>query len=180
MSGRLIGVVGPSGVGKDTLMRALADEQPEFGLVRRVITRAPDLGGEIFDAVSEAEFDRLLEARAFCIHWPAHGLRYGIREEERRRVEGGEARLVNLSRRVLADVAAAFPRFLVLNVTARPETLAARLAGRGRESAADIEGRLARADLPLPDGVPVVTIENDGPLADAVQAALTALRPVRA
>ncbi|HMB13658.1 MAG TPA: phosphonate metabolism protein/1,5-bisphosphokinase (PRPP-forming) PhnN, partial [Roseovarius sp.] len=44
--GRLIAVVGPSGVGKDTLMRAMVAERPNLRRVRRVITRRADDGGE--------------------------------------------------------------------------------------------------------------------------------------
>lgn len=180
MTGRLIAVVGPSGVGKDTLMRALAAAEPGLKLVRRAITRAEDAGGEAFDAVSDAEFARRVAGGGFCIHWSAHGLRYGIPEDVRIRVALGERLLVNLSRSVLTETAAAFPDLLVLNLTARPETLTARLAGRGRESAGEIADRLARPGPALPPGVCSVTIANDGPVEEAVAAARAALHPVRA
>ena len=44
MSGRMIAVVGPSGVGKDTVMQALVDAAPQLSLVRRVITRRSGCG----------------------------------------------------------------------------------------------------------------------------------------
>ncbi|MHA3915424.1 phosphonate metabolism protein/1,5-bisphosphokinase (PRPP-forming) PhnN [Halovulum sp. GXIMD14793] len=175
MSGRLIGVVGPSGVGKDTLMAALCAARPDFQLVRRVITRPAELGGEDYTPATEAEFDRMKAAGAFCIDWPAHGLRYGIPVEVRDNVAAGQSMLINLSRAVLLDVAAAFPAFSVLNVTADPETLAARLAARGRETAEDITRRLAQANRPLPEGLPVLTISNDGPLENTVAEALDLL-----
>ncbi|ARE38782.1 ATP-binding protein PhnN [Rhodovulum sp. P5] len=175
MTGRLIGIVGPSGVGKDSLMQALADRAPGFGLVRRVITRDPALGGEDFDPVTEEAFEALLRAGRLCLHWRAHGLRYGIPAEVQRRMANGDDMLVNLSRRALTDALDTFPDLVVLNVTARPETLAARLAGRGRETAEDIAARLARADLPIPDGVPYITISNDGPLEETVDRVLAVL-----
>ena len=180
MTGRLIGVVGPSGVGKDTLMRALSEASPDLAPVRRVITRAPELGGEDYEAVSEEVFERRRREGAFCVHWRAHGLRYGIPELVRLRVGKGEELLVNLSRNVLSDVAAVFSRFTVLNMTASPETLAERLAGRGRETVDEIRLRLSRATQPFPHGPHVVTISNDGPLEDAVEQALAMLHPVRA
>ncbi|WP_332307197.1 hypothetical protein [Pseudorhodobacter aquimaris] len=70
--GRFIAVVGPSGVGKDSIMTALAN--PQMRLVRRAITRAPGLGGEDYDAITPADFDKATEAGAFCLHWSAHGL----------------------------------------------------------------------------------------------------------
>lgn len=180
MTGRLIGIVGPSGVGKDTLMRALSNSCPEFALVRRVITRSPELGGEDFDAVSEDEFDLRRKSGAFCVHWRAHGLLYGIPDDVRLRVGRGEQLLVNLSRDVLVDVGSVFPRFSVLNVTAKPETLARRLAGRGRESADEIARRLDRAARPLPQGLSILTVSNDHRLEETVIAALALLHPVRA
>ena len=180
MTGRLIGVVGPSGAGKDTLMQALAARVTGFGLVRRVITRDAALGGEDFEAVSEAEFERRRLKGAFCVDWSAHGLRYGIPDVVRMRVGKGEELLVNLSRDILGDVAVVFPRFEVLNVAASAGTLAQRLSERGRESAQDIEKRLNREHRPLPGDLSVITVENDGRLEDAVAAAMAALYPVRA
>ena len=119
------------------------------------------------------------DAGAFCIHWRAHGLSYGIPDEVRLRVGKGEQLLVNLSRAVLEDVAAKFPRFAVLNVTASAKVLATRLALRGRETPEEIEARLARSS-DLPEGLPIVTIENDGPIEKTVDAALSLLHPLRA
>jgi len=57
-AGRLIGVVGPSGAGKDSVMEALARARPDFHLVRRVISRAEGAGGEVYERVSPGEFER--------------------------------------------------------------------------------------------------------------------------
>lgn len=180
MTGRLIGVVGPSGVGKDSLMAGLGAACTEFSLVRRVITREAELGGEDYDAVSEEEFQRRKEAGDFCVSWQAHGLHYGIPDAVRIRVSKGEQMLVNLSRNVLSIVAESFPGFEVLNVTASPETLERRLAGRGRETRAEIARRLSRTVKPFPSHLTVHTIHNDGLLEDAVVTALDLLQPVRA
>ncbi|MEO0943730.1 MAG: phosphonate metabolism protein/1,5-bisphosphokinase (PRPP-forming) PhnN [Pseudomonadota bacterium] len=180
MTGRLIGVVGPSGVGKDSLMAGLGAAFTEFSLVRRVITRDASLGGEYYDAVGEEAFLRMKDEGAFCVSWEAHGLHYGIPDEVRIRVSKGEQMLVNLSRNVLALVAERFPGFEVLNVTASPETLQKRLAGRGRESREEIARRLSRTVKPFPAHLKVHTIHNDGLLQDAVTTALELLHPVRA
>ncbi len=161
-------------------MAALAESVAAFSLVRRVITRNAALGGEDFEAVSEPEFERQRQIGAFCIDWRAHGLRYGIPKEVRMRVGKGEELLVNLSRDVLVNVATAFPSFTVLNITATPETLAARLTIRGREAPEDIERRLQRGYCPLPTGFSVATVENNGALKDAVDSAIALLHPARA
>ena len=58
MRGRFIAVIGPSGVGKDSVMEAMVAGNPKIVLARRVITRPSEAGGEAFDGVSEAEFHR--------------------------------------------------------------------------------------------------------------------------
>lgn len=175
MSARLIGVVGPSGVGKDSVMHALAAQVPAIRLVRRVITRPSEAGGEAFDGVSEAEFARRVEADEFGLWWRAHGLAYGIPHAQVEERPDGEIALVNLSRAVLDEARARYPGFAVLSLTAAPETLAHRLAGRGRESEAEIAARLERAGYARPEGADVIEISNDGALDETVQAALSRL-----
>ncbi|OIQ45858.1 MAG: phosphonate metabolism protein/1,5-bisphosphokinase (PRPP-forming) PhnN [Roseobacter sp. MedPE-SW] len=176
--GPVIAVVGPSGVGKDSLMEALAATDPKLCLMRRVVTRAPEAGGEDYDAVSEAEFSKLAAEGHFALHWPAHGLRYGIplRIEELR--ADGMGVLVNLSRAVLLQAQETFQNFIVLSVIASPEVLAERLAKRGREDHAEVQRRLARARQPLPAGLRRLhEIDNSGDLQQAVAAACAVIYP---
>ena len=153
-----IAVVGPSGAGKDLLMSGAVAERPELYLLRRVITRPSSAGGEDFEGVSDEEFAKRAEAGEFALHWQAHGLRYGIPKAEFARP--GRA-LMNLSRAVLPQAQALWPDLKVLHVTAPPEVLAARLAGRGRETAASQGARLARASLEMPAGIVVQEVMND-------------------
>ncbi len=177
--GRLIAVVGPSGVGKDTVMAGLLAACPALTIAKRVITRAADAAGEDFAAVSEAAFGKARDRGDFVLHWRAHGLFYGIPHKAVGRLAGGQDVLANLSRRVLAQAQAAFPGMEVLSLTASDAVLAARLAGRGRETPADITARLARVTAGWPVGLMVHQVGNDGPVGDAVAAALAALYPDR-
>jgi len=179
-AGRLIAVVGPSGVGKDSVMAGIAAAAPALVPVRRVITRAGDAGGEVFDAVTEADFADMVRQGAFCLHWGAHGLYYGIPAQVLADVQGGVTRMANLSRSVLEQAAVLFPAMTVLHITASPQVLAQRLSGRGRESADQVAARLARSVQPLPQGLEVITLRNDGALTDTVAQALSALQPERA
>lgn len=177
-TGRLIAVVGPSGVGKDSIMRGLCDVVPDMHLVRRVITRAPDLGGEDYDAVTEAEFEEMVANGAFALFWNAHGLRYGIPRTVMFHLNRGTDCLANVSRKSLQTAAVAFPNLVVLKVTAQPDTLANRLQARGRESGIEVTRRLAEADKPLPQGLRILNLSNDGPLDQAVACAAALLKPV--
>ena len=78
MMGRFIAVVGPSGVGKDSVMEGLAAADPSLCLARRVISRPATLGGEAFDGVSERAFRKAEDDGAFILSWHAHGWHYGI------------------------------------------------------------------------------------------------------
>ena len=78
MTGRLIAVVGPSGAGKDTLMAAIGRARPDLHIVRRVVTRPSEAGGEPFEGVTEAEFRQRQTRGDFLFAWAAHGLSYGI------------------------------------------------------------------------------------------------------
>ncbi|SPJ24177.1 phosphonate metabolism protein/1,5-bisphosphokinase (PRPP-forming) PhnN [Palleronia abyssalis] len=177
--GRLIAVVGPSGVGKDSFMAGLRDAIPDLNVVRRVITRAPDLGGEDYDAVTVDQFDEMVANGDFAVHWGAHGLYYGIPDAVRTRLAEGADCLVNFSRHSLTDAAEIFPRLTVLNITATPETLMRRLIARGREPEEEIARRLARAEKPLPQGLDVIHLSNDGPLNQTVARATALLQPAR-
>ena len=154
----LVLVVGPSGAGKDTVLALARVElagDRRFRFVRRVITRPADAGGEDHEAVSVREFD----ARAFALRWQAHGLHYGIPLDVTDDLARGIVVVANVSRGVIAAAAEQFP-VRVIEVTARPDILARRLAARGREAADDIAQRLSRAG-PIPDRVAVDTVVND-------------------
>ena len=174
--GRLIAVVGPSGVGKDSVMDGICAAVPDLHRVRRVITRAPELGGEDYQAVSVDEFETMAANGAFAVHWGAHDLRYGIPTEIKEKVASGTNCLANFSRKALSDAAAIFPQFLVLNITASPDTLAKRLAARGRETDDQIAKRLAQAVKSLPNDLDVVHLSNDGPLEETVASACELLK----
>ncbi len=180
MSGRFIAVVGPSGVGKDTVMAALADRDPQFALVRRVITRPGDAGGEDFDGVTEEAFATRDVAGEFALSWSAHGLRYGIPARVDDDIAAGRTVLANLSRSILATAQGRFARLEVIVLTAEKSALAARLQARNRESADQIARRLARASSPIPEGVRKHIVDNSGPLDQTVDAVLACLYPVRA
>lgn len=173
----LVLVVGPSGAGKDTLMAgaqaALAgDARVRF--VRRAITRPAEAGGEDHDPVAPAEFARARAAGGYALAWEAHGLGYGIPADIAADLDAGHVVVANVSRTAIAEAAARMD-VTVLEITASPAVLAQRLAARGRETAADVAARLAR-QVPLPPGVAVRRVLNDGAVEPAVAEVVDVLR----
>ncbi len=169
-------VCGPSGAGKDSLLRWVAEQLPVGGdatrivLARRVITR-PVHDSSPHAECTDAEFDTLLASDGFALHWSAHGVRYGIPARYRQAIDGGAWVLVNGSRAHARQLIAAgsvdVPLRVVL-VTAAPAVLAARLAGRGREDERDVAARLARNTREDEAGLRADhVVINDGALAAA-------------
>ena len=176
-SGRLYAVAGPSGAGKDTLMKEACRQRPDIVLARRVITRPSAAGGEDFEGVSEAEFTARLARDEFAFWWQAHGLRYGVPAAIDSDLSAGRTILFNASRRILRDAARRYPGLVVLYVTAPPDILVDRLARRGRESSEEITARLARVEDALPGHLPLRYINNDGSVAVGAERLLAALQP---
>ena len=164
-----VAVVGPSGAGKDTLLgaaRAALGGDARFHFAGRVISRPEGVGEEAHEELSPAGF----AVADLAVVWQAHGLHYGIRRAETRLAP---VTVMSLSRGVLAEVAARAP-LTVIEVTAPPEVLAARLAARGREGPAEIAARLAR-EVPLPVGLAQLRVVNDGPVQQGAARLLAAL-----
>ncbi|MBT3141663.1 AAA family ATPase [Falsiruegeria litorea] len=175
----VIAIVGPSGVGKDSVMAALTARDPNIQPARRVITRPEGEEGEDFVRATVSEFDAMQDRGEFVLSWSAHGLNYGIPVAISQQRQHARAVLVNLSRNVLKKAEDAFGDFIVISLTADPKVLADRVADRGRETPADQAKRLARF-VTLPEGLTrVVEINNDGPLDLTVDAILAQLEPVR-
>jgi len=154
--GKLFYVIGPSGSGKDSLMRygreRLAAE-PGVVFAHRYITRPVELHGENHVALTEAEFDARLAADLFAMHWGSHGLRYGIGREINFWLAKGCNVVMNGSREYLPEARRRYPALMAVLVVVSPDILAARLRARGRETDDQIAQRIVRArQFMRPDG----------------------------
>ncbi|MFI5011167.1 MAG: phosphonate metabolism protein/1,5-bisphosphokinase (PRPP-forming) PhnN [Hyphomicrobiales bacterium] len=179
MNGTLVLIAGPSGAGKDTLIRLAQQrlrDDPRFVFVRRVITRPGDAGAEEHWASSDEEFAREAASGAFALHWEAHGLRYGVPREIDADLAAGRVVVVNVSRGVIPEARRRYLNSLAIIVTAPIEMLAARLAARGREPASEHPGRLARPDLAACAEMGLLHVSNDRTPEDGAEALLAILR----
>ena len=176
MSGKLILVVGPSGVGKDTLLDTAKEylaEEDRFIFPRRYITRSAQAGGENHHALSAANYSRMKADGRFVLSWDAHGLQYGVPVSTIRDIANGNTVIVNVSRSVIEDAQKIYPDVVVACITAHAETLRSRLLARGRETAQDIEKRIKRASAYSLSGPHIHPIDNSGTLSVAVKSFVT-------
>jgi thymidine phosphorylase len=176
--GTLFFVVGPSGSGKDSLIdgaRAVLEKNSRHVFARRVITRPAGSAGEDHESTTEEEFARRESLGDFLISWNAHGLRYGLSASLMAALESGQNVIANGSRAVIAELAERVPRLIVVEVVAPPELLAARIAGRGRETGTAIDKRVARNVAQWPSSVKTVTVRNDATIAAGIELFLAAL-----
>src|SRR6266511_772466 len=104
--GKIVFVVGPSGAGKDSLLRYAASQlsgDSRFAFPRRVITRKPADETERHDSITLEEFADAVRQARFALHWEAHGLHYGIPASIDADLAAGRTVAVNVSRNILAE-----------------------------------------------------------------------------
>ena len=169
--GVLILVAGPSGSGKDTLIsaarRALAANS-DFVFPSRIITRA-DQTGEEHIHIWQRDFERFRSEELFFLDWDAHGFSYGIAANVQDDLDAGRAVIFNVSRRMIPEARRKWCRTAVISVRAASGALRSRLRARGRESEAEIEARIRRAeDSACAIDGPVHDLDNSGSLDDAI------------
>lgn len=181
VSGSFIGIVGPSGSGKDAVIAdararieaaaaagAGAPGSPsaeKFEFVRRVITREPG-PTELSEYASPVQFAAREASGEFVLSWHAHGLAYGISASAVDQVDDGTVVVANLSRTVLHELPQRFTRSHTVLITVSDEVRRERLAMRARESDAAAQARLNRPN-PAPDFDFDLTIVNDATIAEA-------------
>ena len=167
-------LIGPSGAGKDSLIsyaRKRLDGEYFIIFAHRYITRPPLTEGENHVALSEKEFRARLDKNLFAMHWQSHGYHYGIGIEIDTWLSQECRVVVNGSRAYLPHALERYPQLQVVLIDVSDAELKRRLQIRGRETAEQIQSRLAHHRQLKNEGlynVPNITIiHNDGPLKTA-------------
>jgi guanylate kinase len=152
--GRLYVIAAPSGAGKTSLVRALMEREPRlrFSVSYTTRPRRPnEIDGRDYHFVSQAEFQQMVERKAFLEHAQVFDNFYGTAlGAAKSALADGQLLLLEIdwqgARQVRARLPAARSIF-ILPPTRR--ALEDRLKGRSTDSAAVIERRLtdAAADL---------------------------------
>lgn len=174
-------VIGPSGVGKDTLIsgaRKALDGDKRFSFVRRLVTRPTDVDLEDHVSMDRQEFADARDAGRFALTWQAHNLDYALPIGVDTDLALGRVVVANISRHAVPAAISKYPLCRVVQVSAEISLRASRLARRGRENQDQIVARLAREGAALPADVTPIVIDNSSSVAIGVTAFVMALRQI--
>ncbi len=147
---RIVVIEGPSGAGKDTIIKTLMQRYPKrFGKLVSVATRAMrphESEGNPYHFVSNEEFDRMVETGDIFEHTVRHGEKRGM--SERYILELFSANKIPLKDCDIVGVRALKSRFenvTTIFITADKKEIERRLIGRG-DKPEDIVRRLQDYD----------------------------------
>lgn len=145
---------GPSGVGKSSVVKAVAAGHPEIWVSVSVTTRPPRPGetdGVEYRFVDDATFDRLVAEGAFLEHATFAGHRYGTpRGPVEERLRAGVPVLLEIDLQGARQVREAVPTALLVFLAPPSwEELVRRLTGRGTEDPEVVRRRLDAARVEL-------------------------------
>jgi guanylate kinase len=149
--GLLLVISSPSGAGKTSLSRRLAQEHAQIDLSISATTRAPRPGeadGREYHFVTRETFDVRAAAGAFLEWAEVHEHRYGTpRAPVEAALDAGRDVLFDIDWQGAASIAAALPKDTVRIFILPPtmDALSARLHGRAQDAHDVIARRLARA-----------------------------------
>ncbi|WP_174185736.1 guanylate kinase [Nocardia barduliensis] len=168
--GRLVVLVGPSAVGKSTVVRCVRERLPDLVFSVSATTRAPrpgEVDGLDYRFVSRAEFDAMIEGGELLEWADIHG---GLQRSGtpagpvRAALAEGLPVLVEVDLEGARSVRRAIPEaILVFLAPPSWEELVARLTSRGTESPEVIERRLetARIELAACDEFDIVIVNDE-------------------
>ncbi|WP_245672959.1 guanylate kinase [Aldersonia kunmingensis] len=168
--GRLVVLVGPSAVGKSTVVRCLRERLPELVFSVSATTRAPrpgEVDGRDYHFVERTEFDRMIEAGELLEWADIHG---GLQRSGtpaapvKKALAAGKPVLVEVDLEGSRSVRAAMPEAVAVFMAPPSwDELVSRLTGRGTESEDVIARRLetARVEMAARDEFDNVVVNDD-------------------
>ena len=149
----LMAVSGPSGVGKGTMVKTLLERRADVVESVSCTTRAPregEIHGKHYFFLSREEFERRIQEDDFLEYDEHFGNYYGTPKSFVREMLKTKSVIMEIDVVGALNAKKAFPEcVLVMVVPPSVEELKRRLSGRGSETEAEIENRLARMEYEL-------------------------------
>jgi guanylate kinase len=168
MTGKLIVLTGPSGVGKGTLLSALLAKHPELYLSISATTRSPregEVDGVDYYFYTRARFEAMIAAGGLLEWAEFAGNYYGTPiAPVRDRVALGSSVILEIELAGARQVAQIFPDAVRIFILPPDfDTLEERIRGRGTEDPATILRRLerARVEIAAQDEFDYQIVNND-------------------
>ena len=163
-------LIGPSGSGKDALLAYAREHLVSLVPVlfsHRYITRPSQAGGENHIALTQIEFDKRQQLGLFALNWQSHQYDYGIGVEIDAWMQSGANVVVNGSREYLPQASQRYPLMQVILLEVSEDVIRQRLIKRGRETAQEIEARIAHnQQLPPVEHPHLHVLNNDSSLTE--------------
>jgi guanylate kinase len=152
--GNLIVVAAPSGAGKSSLVRALMEVDSHVQPSVSHTTRAPrgqEKHGREYFFVSDAEFDAMVQARAFVEWAHVHNYRYGTSKKAiEERMNHGADVVLEIDYQGALQIKQVFSNAVTIFILPPSwDELRSRLERRGEDSTAVIEVRLQNAAVEM-------------------------------
>jgi len=180
----LIVISGPSGAGKDSVMRRMQERGLEFHFVTTATTRPrrpAEEHGKDYLFISHEEFARMIEADEFMEHALVYGDNKGVpKEQVRKALHSGRDVVMRLDVQGAEAVRRLVPEALLIFITTdSEEDLISRLQERSTETPEALAIRIAttRQELKRVDAFDYVIVNHDDRLdhtVDVVRAIIEA------
>ena len=150
-TGQIVVISGPSGVGKSTICRELIQRLDKAYLTVSATTRAraaTEVEGKDYWFISKEEFLRRIKQGAFLEYAEVFGNYYGTpRDQVEQALGQGKAVILEIDVQGGKQAKQVYPDATMIFIVAPDgQALQGRLAGRGREDAAAMQRRLAKAE----------------------------------
>ena len=179
----LIVISGPSGAGKDAVVKRLIERSPRLHFVVTATTRAPRPGevhGKDYFFVSREEFERMIAAEELLEHTLVYEDYKGIpRQQIREAMASGKDVILRVDVQGAATVRCLCPDSLLVFITPPSRAdLDERLRNRKSESDQSLKIRLdaAHKEMERLDEFDFLVVNNHGQLDQAVDAILDIIK----
>lgn len=190
-SGKLVLIIGPSGVGKSVILKKLRERHPEFVFPRSATTRErrPGEGDDLYHFVTEDEFSAWLKADEFLEWAQVHrGARYGtLLSEIVPAIESGKVvvREVDVQgfrsihdHRLFQKVGGTYPLQTIFILPESEEQLIAHITKRAPMADEELKRRLAsmKKELAVASETDVQIRNSEGKLTETIAAVEHAIK----